>query len=400
MNPTAVAPLSEKANNPGGRMKRVMRVPGSRGPAVRFGSSRSLRVGAPRNVDGVPVGVQVAGEWSWRLLAIAAVVGVLLYLVVTLHVIAVPFFVAIVLSAMLVPFKDMLVRHRWPKWLAVTTTEGGMLAVIAGLLLLVISQVASSLSGLGLQSTKFLGDLREELLASPFGASSTDLDRFLGDALQSVQANEQDIASGLASLGSGVGEIAAGTALALFATLFILIDGVGIWTWFTRLVPRRARERFDHAGKAGWATLRSFAKVQIFVALINGVGIGIGTALLGVPLAIPIAVLVFLGSFIPVVGAIATGAVAVFIALVYNGWIVAVAMLAVVLLVHQIESHVLHPVIMGNAVKVHPLAVMFAVAGGSVLAGIPGAFFAVPVAAVLNTMVTALAGQAGRGEDE
>jgi predicted PurR-regulated permease PerM len=127
--------------------------------------------------------------------------------------------------------------------------------------------------------------------------------------------------------------------------------------------------------------------VQILVASIDAVGIGVGAALLGVPLAVPIGVLVFLGSFIPIVGAVATGAVAVVIALLFNSWPIALAMLGVVLLVQQIEGHVLQPLIMGTAVKVHPLGVVLVVAAGSLLAGIAGALFAVPIAAVLNVMI-------------
>jgi predicted PurR-regulated permease PerM len=124
------------------------------------------------------------------------------------------------------------------------------------------------------------------------------------------------------------------------------------------------------------------------VASIDALGIGLGAFFLGLPLVIPISVLVFLGSFIPVVGAVVTGALAVFVALIYNGWVTAVIMLGIVLLVQQIEGHVLQPLIMGTAVKVHPLAVVLAVAAGSLLAGIPGALFAVPLVAVLNVMVS------------
>jgi putative heme transporter len=141
----------------------------------------------------------------------------------------------------------------------------------------------------------------------------------------------------------------------------------------------------------GWTTLTSFVRVQIFVAAIDAVGIGVGALILGLPLAIPIAVAVFLGSFIPIVGAVATGVLAVFVALIYKDVVIALIMLAIVLLVQQVEGHVLQPLVMGSAVKVHPVAVVFAVAGGSFLAGIPGALFAVPVVAVLNVMIRYIA---------
>ena len=163
-----------------------------------------------------------------------------------------------------------------------------------------------------------------------------------------------------------------------------------------RLFPRKARRAVDGSGHAGWITLTTFVKVQIFVAFVDAVGIGLGAFLLGLPfggfpLVIPIAIAVFLGSFVPVVGAVLTGTVAIFVALVYLGPWQALIMLGIVLLVQQVEGHILQPLVMGTAVKVHPLAVVFAVAAGAGIAGIPGALFAVPLVATLNVMVTYIA---------
>ncbi|MDQ1574099.1 MAG: putative heme transporter, partial [Actinomycetota bacterium] len=174
-------------------------------------------------------------------------------------------------------------------------------------------------------------------------------------------------------------------------TLFIVLDGVRIWAWIVRLFPRRARVTVDGAGQAGWLTLTAFVRVQVIVAAVDAVGIGIGAFALQLPLAIPIAILVFLGSFIPVVGVVLTGAIAVFVALVYEGPLQAIIMLAVVVVVHLSESHGLQPFVMGTAVKVHPLAVVLAVAAGSFVAGIAGALFAVPLVAVINVIVKYIA---------
>jgi predicted PurR-regulated permease PerM len=182
----------------------------------------------------------------------------------------------------------------------------------------------------------------------------------------------------------------AGALLTLFSLIFLLADGRRIWYWVLGFLPARAHAPIDWAGSAGWVAVGQYVRVQIFVAFVDAVGIGLGAALLGVPLPIPIAILVFLGSFIPFLGAIVTGALAVFISLVYNGPINALAMLGVVILVQQIESHVLQPLVMGNAVKVHPLGVVLAVSTGALLAGIPGALFAVPLAAAGSAMVNAL----------
>jgi predicted PurR-regulated permease PerM len=190
---------------------------------------------------------------------------------------------------------------------------------------------------------------------------------------------------------STTGHVLAGILLIVFSTLFIVLDGVRIWAWIVRLFPRRARVTVDGAGQAGWLTLTAFVRVQVIVAAVDAVGIGIGAFALQLPLAIPIAILVFLGSFIPVVGVVLTGAIAVFVALVYEGPLQAIIMLAVVVVVHLSESHGLQPFVMGTAVKVHPLAVVLAVAAGSFVAGIAGALFAVPLVAVINVIVKYIA---------
>ncbi|CAD6002155.1 AI-2E family transporter [Agreia sp. COWG] len=344
--------------------------------------------------DGVPPGLRIAGAWSWRLVAIAGALGVFFYLVSYLRLLVIPLLVATLLSALLVPLKNWLVRHRWPKWLAVTVAELGTLIIVAALIYLVVAQVRAGFGDLRDQTVTSVHDLRVWLTGPPFNLSDSEISGYINQALSLLQTDSSVLLSGAVSVGSTVTELFAGVLLTLFSTLFILIDGERIWAWIVRIFPKRSRQALDGAGHAGWLTLQNFIKVQILVASIDAIGIGAGAAILQLPLAIPIAVLVFLGSFIPVIGAVATGALAVFIALIYNGWVVALIMLGIVLLVQQIEGHVLQPLVMGTAVKVHPLAVVLAVAGGSVVAGIPGALFAVPVVAVLNVMV----GYIARGE--
>ncbi|MFB2556542.1 AI-2E family transporter [Herbiconiux liangxiaofengii] len=343
-------------------------------------------------LDSVPLGMQIAGAWSWRVLVVLGVLAVLVFLIIQLRLLVIPLMLAVVLSALLVPFKNFLVRHRWPTWLAVTTAELGTLLVVAGLIFLVATQVSSGFADLRSQSMNSYQELKTFLADGPLKISESDFNGYVSQIWEAVQQDGQVLVSGAAAVGSGIGHVLAGVLLTLFATLFILIDGKGIWAWVVRLFPRRARAATDGAGRTGWQTLQNFVKVQILVASIDALGIGIGAAILQLPLAIPIAVLVFLGSFIPIIGAVLTGAVAVFIALVYNGWVVALIMLGIVLLVQQVEGHVLQPFIMGTAVRVHPLAVVMAVAGGSMVAGIAGAFFAVPVVATLNVMVNYVAG--------
>ena len=339
----------------------------------------------------VPRGLSVAAAYSWRLLVILGLIAVLIYLVITLKYIVIPFLVATLIGALLVPIVAFLQKHRWPKWLAVTVTLIGFFAVVSGLVVVVVSQVRLGLPSLQQQSVAAFEGFRNFLSESPLQLSESDIDGYLSQIGDVVQRDSEALVSGILSVGSTAGHVLTGALLSVFATIFVLIDGKRIWAWTVRLFPRRARAAIDGSGRTGWITLTTFVKVQIFVAAVDAIGIGTGAWILGLfyggfPLVIPVAVAVFLGSFIPVVGALITGALAIFIALVFLGPIPAVIMLGIVLLVQQLEGHILQPLVMGTAVKVHPLAVVFAVAAGSFVAGIPGALFAVPLVAVVNVM--------------
>jgi predicted PurR-regulated permease PerM len=358
------------------------------GEPVATGVGPDTSADASRYRDGtVPPGLRLAGAWSWRLLVTGAVIAVVIFVIIQLRLIVIPVLVAVLVSALLVPVVAFLIRHRWPKGIAIAVAMLGTLAVVGGLITLAATQISRGSAGLSERLAISYEDLKGFLLASPLHLSEGQINDYLQQAQASFQADSQVFVTGALSVGVTLGHFLAGFLLTLFSLLFILIDGAGIWAWVVRIFPQRARPAIDGAAKAGWTTLGNFARVQILVASIDAVGIGVGAALIGVPMAIPIAILVFLGSFIPIVGAVATGAVAIVIALLFLGPVPALIMLGVVLLVQQVEGHVLQPLIMGTAVKVHPLAVVLVVAAGSLLAGIPGALFAVPVAAVLNVMV-------------
>lgn len=342
----------------------------------------------------VPPGMQIAGAWSWRILAVVGVAAVVIFLVTQLRLVVIPLMVAVLVAALLVPFSQWLQKHRWPKWLAIALSEVGLLVIVAGLVTLFVTQIVSGFPSLQEQTLARYADLKVWLLDSPLHLTESQINDSFAQAWASIQQDSGWLVSGAVSVGSGLGHFLTGFLLVLFATLFILIDGRGIWNWIVRLFPRRGRAAIGGAGEAGWVTLTTFVKVQIFVAAVDAVGIGLGAFFLGLPLVIPVAIAVFLGSFVPVVGAVLTGAIAVFIALVFQGPFSALIMLIIVLAVQQIEGHVLQPLVMGTAVKVHPLAVVLAVATGGFVAGIPGALFAVPVVATLNVMIKYIA----RGE--
>ncbi|MEP6842549.1 MAG: AI-2E family transporter [Pseudolysinimonas sp.] len=343
--------------------------------------------------------IRIAGAWSWRILAVAAVFGVFVFLFIQLREIVIPFMVAILLAALLVPFSRWLQRrHHWPKWAAVAVSEVGILTILAGLIYLVVSFIIRGYPALEKQTVSRYAELKI-FLANSFGLTDKDISGYVDQIVKGIQQDSSSLLSGALSVGSTAGHLLAGFLIVLFSTLFLLIDGRGIWHWIVRLFPVKARAAMVGAGEAGWITLTTFVKVQIFVAFVDAVGIGLGAFILGLftggfPLVIPIAIAVFLGSFIPVVGAVFTGVIAVFVALVFLGPVPALVMLGVVILVQQLEGHVLQPFVMGNAVKVHPLAVVLAVATGGLIGGIPGALFAVPVVATLNVMI----GYVARGE--
>jgi predicted PurR-regulated permease PerM len=347
----------------------------------------------------VAPGLRIAAAWSWRFLLVAGAAAVIGYLFVALRIVAIPFLISVVVAALLVPLRSFLQRHHWPRWLAIATCEAGVIVVVGGLITLIVLQVRSGFPDLQAQTMRRIDELRAFVAAPPFDLSAKDIDGYLQSAWKTIQTDSGGLLSGALSIGSTAGHVVAGVLIILFSTLFILIDGRGIWSWIVRLFPRRARDAVRGAGEAAWVTFTMFVKVQILVAFIDAVGIGLGAWILGLftggfPLVLPIAIAVFLGSFIPIVGAVITGAIAVFVALVYLGPVPALIMLGIVILVQQIEGHVLQPFIMGTAVKVHPLAVVLSVSAAGFVAGIPGAFFAVPLVAVLNVVI----GYIARGE--
>ncbi|AOX64934.1 MULTISPECIES: AI-2E family transporter [unclassified Curtobacterium] len=342
-------------------------------------------------VEAVPVGVRVAGAFSWRMLVVVAALAVVVALVVLLQDIVVPFLIGLIVCALLAPFSLFLQRHRWPKWLAVLSCFLAVVIVIGVLALVVTAQIRYDLPSLEHRLDHNVQSLQSLLATEPFGITASQVTKWLSDGTKFLQTHASSIASGAAEAGSGLVHLLEGLFIVVFTTIFVLVDGPRIWSWVVRLFPRRARGRIDVAGHAGWKTLTSFIRVQLVVAVTDALGIVIGALALQVPLAIPIGVIVFFGAFVPVVGAIVAGVVAVLVALVFNGWVPALVMLGIVIAVQQLESHVLHPFLTGSAVRVHPLGVVLGVTAGTTIAGVVGAFFAVPFIATANAMIHAAA---------
>lgn len=333
----------------------------------------------------VPYGLSVAAAWSWRFVIILIAVGAAIWLLSHVSILVIPLLVAALLATLLMPLHRRLRSWHVPNGLSVALCILGLIAAVLGLFYLAGQQLAVGFA-----------DMRDQIVVgfqgimawlATLGITTDQWNEVFSDLAGTIRNNSQAILSGALGFGSTAGNIGAGIVLSVFALIFFLLDGNRIWIYLLNFVPRRHRRAIDGAGRAGWTSLGSYVRVQIFVAFVDAVGIGLGAWLLGVPLAFPLGVLVFLGSFIPMVGAVLTGAVAVLLALVANGWVNALIMLAVVLLVQQIEGNILQPLVMGRAVSLHPLAVFLAVAGGTAVLGLVGAVFAVPVLAFLNSTV-------------
>lgn len=348
------------------------------------------RVVATELSDSIPRGMRIATAYSWRFLVIAAAIGVAIWLVIQLKLLVIPLLVAILITALLWPAFSWMLRHGLPRWLAIVISVIGTVAIVGGLLWLVAWQVTREWPSVQSSTVEAVERFRAYLINGPLHLTEAQIDDLLAQGWSFVQEQAELLWSGALAIGSTLGHVLTGGILAFFILLCLLADGGGIWRWTMRLFPKRARPAADGAGRAGWVTVVNYARTQLLVATIDAIGIGLGAFFLGVPLAIPVAVLVFLGAFVPIVGAVVTGAIAVFLALVYNGPWIALWMLVVVLGVQQLEGHVLQPLLMGSAVKVHPLAVVLVVAGGAMIAGIPGALFAVPLAAFVNVVAVYL----------
>ena len=335
----------------------------------------------------MPRGLRVAAAWSWRLIVVLAGLYLLLWASAYVAVVVVPVIVALLLAALLQPGAAALVRHGWPPVLAALTMLVVGLGTVSGIITLVVQQVATGFGDLAAQAGQGIEQVRD-LVVRTFPVTRTQLENAVAQLQQTLVDNEDVLASGALTTAVTVGEVATGILLALFTLFFFLKDGRSIWLWLVGLFPRNSRAFVDEAARRSWRTLISYVRATAAVAMVDAVGIGL--AVLGVPLVIPLAALVFLGAFIPIIGSFLAGTVAVLVALVSQGPVTALIALAIVVAVMQLEGHVLQPLLLGRAVRVHPLAVVLAIAAGLLVAGIFGALIAVPTVACANVAGTYL----------
>ena len=335
----------------------------------------------------VPYGVDLAAAWSWRFLVLVAAGYVVARGISMFSVVVLPLVIALLLTALIVPVVDALVRLRIPRGVASLMVVLGGIAFVTLLLTFAGQQIAQGANDLVKQVVTGLEEIRVWLREGPLQASDSQINDYLKTAQDAVTTGNEAVVTRLTEFGTAVGHIVAGFFIILFSTYFFLSDGRRIWAWVVRVFPRASRERADSSGRVAWTSLTQFVRATVLVAFVDAVGIVIVAAILKVPFVFAIGVLVFLGAFIPMIGATLSGSVAVLVALVDQGPVVALVMLGGVIAVQQIEAHVLQPFLLGRFVSVHPLGVIVAIAAGVLVAGIAGALVAVPLVAALNAVV-------------
>jgi predicted PurR-regulated permease PerM len=328
--------------------------------------------------------IRKTAAWAWRLLVILAAAVALLWVIQKLEIIVVPVLVALLLSALLLPVVDWLDQRGLPRGGAVALVLLGGFAILGGILAFVILQFIDGLPGLTEQVAQSIESTRRWLINGPTHLRSEQIDSAGNAAIEALHNNQAKLTSGALSTAATVTELVTAAVLVLFTLIFFLYGGRNIWQYVLQVIPSDVRARVHEAGKAGYGSLIGYVRATFLVALTDAAGVGAGLAIMGIPLALPLASLVFLGAFIPLIGALISGLLAVVVALLAKGIVYALMTLGVLIAVNQVEAHLLQPLVMGRAVSIHPLAVVLAIATGGVLAGIVGALLAVPTVAFLN----------------
>lgn len=329
----------------------------------------------------IPEPLRIAAGWAWRLIVIGIVLMAIGNVLALLGPIVLPLVIALLIAAPLERLVTILARHRVPRSLGAVLTVLLLVTVVIGLATAVGASVVSGFDDLKESASQGFDTVVDWLVEGPLHMSSEQINDGVDQAISTARDHAWGLASSAISVTNTIGALVAGVVLALISLFFFLRDGDQMWGFFVRLAPRKMRKSMDRAGRAGWTSLRRYTQTSAFVAFIDAVGIGLGAQILGLPLALPIAIMVFLFSFIPLFGAGISGAVAVLVGLVDGGWVTALLMLGVVLVVQQTEGNILYPWLFGKAAAVHPMAILLAVSSGTLLAGLAGAVIAVPILA-------------------
>jgi predicted PurR-regulated permease PerM len=332
----------------------------------------------------VPSWLQTGAAWSWRLLLLAIVIYLIARLVGILYIVVVPCIVALLLTALLQPLTSRLRRAGLPT-MAATWITLLIAAVVLGLLVaLIANRVGADYPTLLAETKHTTAQVQSWLAGPPFHIKNTDIQKFLNNIPSYLSKHKALVEGTVVTGGKIASEFFAGLVLMLFVTFFLIKDGERIWNWFLHGMRSDTARRMDRAGHASWQVLVYYMRGTVVVAAIHAIVIGVALWILGVPLALPLAILVFVAAFVPLVGLLVAGALAILVTLATKGWVDAVILLGILIIEDQLEAHLLQPQVVGKMIRLHPLAVILSIAVGAVLAGIIGAVVAVPIVAVIT----------------
>jgi predicted PurR-regulated permease PerM len=338
-----------------------------------------------RATDAVSWGFQVTAAWALRFLIVMAALFVLLTMLNAVSLVTITVIVAVMICALLQPGVPRIPA-------AILVFVLGMSALV-GAAWFVVQQVSASSSELGGQLLDAVGKIRNWLVTGPPKMSEHQVQQLIDDLTKTITENRASLAQGVFATANSALLVVSGAVFCLFATLFLLTDDGGIWRWVVRLFPGEARAKVAHAGNVAWRTLIAYMRSTVLLALINALTMVVVMLIAGMPLVVPLGVLLFLGSMIPLIGMLVAGVVVVLVALVTKSLVMALVMALALILTIQLEGNLLNPFILGKAVQIHPLGILMGVTAGTILGGIFGAFIAVPLVAILNNVANDVHGR-------
>ncbi|MCW2748428.1 MAG: family transporter [Nocardioidaceae bacterium] len=339
----------------------------------------------------VPLGVEIAASWAWRVLIIVGA-GYVGYRFLSFFAeVTVPIAIAVLVTALAMPAVDRLTRWGVPRALSALMVVIGSLILLIGALTLVGQQISTQFGELQTKVVDGITQVQDWAKTGPLHLTDAQVEQWIERGKEAISSSNTSVLDRVSEVGTTLTHIFAGFFIVIFASYFFLYEGNRIFWWMTRIFPRGARASVMSSGEVAWKSLTAFVRATVLVALTDAIGIGVSAWLLGVPLSLAIGVIVFLGAFVPILGALVSGMVAVLVALVAVGPWTALFMLIAVIIVQQIETHVLQPFLMGTLVSVHPLAIIVAIAVGIIISGVVGALVAVPLAAAGNAVIKHLA---------
>jgi predicted PurR-regulated permease PerM len=341
---------------------------------------------APTSPVPVPALLRDLAGWTWRLLILALAAYLFVRLLDILTFIVLPFFAAMLATSLSYPLVRFLSGHGVKRSIATWITVLIAAVIFGGMAIFVVDRAVAEYPDLVAQTSRTVTSFRHFLTVDLHvkSSSTASIEKTITDYLN---AHSSAVASGALSGIATIAEALAAFVLWFFMTFFLLYDGHNIWAWIVGLFPASARERALGAGDHAWDRLAGFIRGTFVIAVIHAVVAAIALSILRVPLVAPLTLIVFIGSFLPIIGSIGVGVLSVSITLVTRGTVAGIILAVILIADNQIEAHLLQPLLVGRYVRLHPLAVAVAIAGGGVLAGIPGAILAVPIVAVVYAVL-------------